>query len=136
MSIDHPVGLPAYITRDELADMLHIGASGDRCHEAAITLLCQHGTWLRRTDFRDSVQYWETASDDLRPTAATVAWGDLGWSIGASSSSEAQILHIAASLASHQRDVNLRDALTGLDATNRRRVLDAITHALGEGTAW
>ena len=136
MSIDHPVGLPAHITRDELADMLHIGAAGDRCTEAAIGLLCKHGTWLRRQDFRDSIQSWDTAPDNPYPPVATVSWGDLGWSIGPASSSEEQILHIAASLASNERDVNLRDALTGLDTANRRRVIDAVTHALGEDIAW
>lgn len=137
MSIfDTPIGLPEHITRDQLTEMLHLGAIGDRGAEAAIGLLTKHGTWLRRTDFHECINYWPTAPADPQPPVATVAWKDLTQAHDPSSPSERYILHIAASLASNEVEVNLRDALTGLDAANRRRVIDAIRDALGEEGAW
>jgi hypothetical protein len=115
---------------------LRAHADGIYPDEAAIELLINHGCFLTRRNFRDRFIHLDTI--DGTTTA------DLDWSAAAGasrhggslpcSSSERQILQIAASLA-HGTPVNLRDTLTGLDHRNLHLVVTAVLHAAGHPTS-
>jgi hypothetical protein len=101
--------------------------------EAGVELLISHGSFLRRSDFRDRFVHLGTSITD-GITLAEIDWptaitaldsGDLPCSGG-----EQQILRLAASLA-NGTPVNLRDTLTGLDHRNIELVITAILHASG-----
>jgi hypothetical protein len=89
--------------------------------EASIELLISHGSFLRRSDFRDRFVHLGTSITDGTTTMAEIDWptaisaldtGDLPCSGG-----EQRILRLAASLAAGI-PVDLRDTLTGLDNRN------------------
>jgi hypothetical protein len=124
-------GLDGY-DADELAGMLLAAAGGLYAAEAAVTLLAGHQTWLLRADFRRfiTVEYDEDGCG-----YAAIDWiaaiGGLKHGQLPCSGSEANILRIAASLASGLTAVNLGQAISGLDARNLTLVLKAIAHASG-----
>jgi hypothetical protein len=102
--------------------------------EAAVELLINHRTWLRRDDFRDRFIHPGASITDGLTELAEIDWpaaitaldyGDLP-----SSSSEQQILRLAASIADGL-PVDLRDALTGLDDRNINLVTTAVLHTSG-----
>lgn len=121
---------PVSTNSDRLADALRGHARGLLAIEAAVELLIGHRRWLARLDFIDD--YIATGPALANPTP--MAWVD--WSAAitalrtgtlACSSSEAQMLRIAASLADGI-PLDLRDALTGLDTDNLTLVAQAVLH--------
>lgn len=113
-------------------------ARGLHTAQAAAELLIAHGAWLRRDDFVDEFVH-NNLSHASSPLAVPTALAFVDWPAALtaldtgqlpSSSGEAQLLRIAASLA-EGFPVDLRDALTGLDATNISLVADAVMHAAG-----
>lgn len=122
---------------ERLAEMLRICVSGLYFQEAAVELLIRHEAWLWRHDFvRRFIEIVEPEPEhsDEDPTVAFVAWEDAIAALddGAlpCSTSEAQILRIAASIAAGT-PIMLRDCLGGLDLDNIRLVLTALAHANG-----
>lgn len=113
-------------------------ARGLHTDEAAVELLIAHRSWLRRDDFVDEFVH-NNLSHASSPLAVATALAFVDWAAALTaldtghlpcSSGEAQVLRIAASVA-EGLPVDLRDALTGLDATNIRLVADAVMHAAG-----
>ena len=105
------------------------------CAEAAADLLIEHRSWLLRADFVD--EFVEVI--DGTPGDAPMAFIDWVAALEAlesgrlaCSSSEAQVLRIAASIA-EGIPVDLRDATYGLDWANAQRVAGALVRAAGHG---
>jgi hypothetical protein len=103
--------------------------------EAGVELLINHGSFLRRSDFRGRFVHLGTSITDGITTMAEIDWptaitaldtGDLPCS-----GSEHRMLRLAASLADGI-PVDLRDTLTGLDDRNIELVVTAILHASGK----
>ncbi len=113
---------------------LRTDASGLRCAEAAVELLINQQTWLHRADFVDN--FIDTTSEQPTgyPETAFVYWAAalnaLDTGLLPCSSSESQLLRLAASLA-EGIPVDLRAALTGLDTLNTRLVTQAVSHTTG-----
>ena len=109
-------------------------ADGFHPAEAAVELLACNASWLHREDFRDGYVHVGTSISDGITTMAAIDWpaaiaaldnGNLPCSGGARS-----VLRLAASLADGI-PVDLRDALTGMDAANVDRAVQAMLHAAG-----
>ena len=105
------------------------------CAEAAVELLIAHRSWLAREDFVTGV------TESIESTASREAMAFVDWSAAVKalesgrlwcSSSEAQVLRLAASIAEGIA-VDLRDAVGGLDITNAVLVARALLHAAGHG---
>ncbi|MCO6010564.1 hypothetical protein NE236_36960 [Actinoallomurus purpureus] len=113
----------------DLAALLRVGARGYHPEEAAIKLLIDHGTWLRRQDFTRACVVFDDAQSaafiDWRLAIKALNAGDLPCS-----ASEANILRLATAL-NGGPGVSLRDALIGLDSRNIRLVAQAVLHANG-----
>ncbi len=112
---------------------LRAHARGLLAAEAAVELLIGHRVWLHRNDFVDG--YVDTAPCISNHTSnACVDWPAAITALDAGalvcSSGEARMLRIAASLA-QGIPVDLRDALTDLDADNLDLVIKAALH-IGE----
>lgn len=121
-SPDQPRPLPA---------ALRAHAAGLHGPEAAIELLIGHGAWLCHPDFVDN--YIATGPGLTNPAPmAWVTWPAAITALDAAtlpcSSSEAQMLRVAASLAVGL-PLDLGDAVTGLDTANLDLVVQAILHA-------
>jgi hypothetical protein len=123
----------AYWAHQHLACALTLGATGLTCVQAGVELLIDTEIWLHRADF---VSQFITLDANLASARAFIDWqaaitalqqGRLPCSGG-----ERRILLIAASL-SGGIPVDLRDALTGLDATNLALTAAAVRHATGSG---
>jgi hypothetical protein len=103
------------------------------CAEAAAEILISHRTWLYRGDFVDTFikAGWELASD---VPMAYVNWPAAMTALDTGnlpcSSSEAQILRIAGSIA-EGIPVDLRENLTSLDTHNTNLVTRAVIHTAG-----
>jgi hypothetical protein len=101
--------------------------------EAAVELLIGHRVWPSRGDFvavavefgRDGITGGAMASVDWQTAVEAVDAGELPCS-----SSEAWVLRIAASLATHV-PVVLGRAVSGLDERNSVAVAEAVLHATG-----
>jgi hypothetical protein len=97
--------------------------------------LIDHRRWLARKDFVGGFMKIadETAGD---PTLAFVDWSAALVALDSRhlgcSTSEDQVLRIAASIA-EGIPVDLREAVTGLDANNAMLVVLALLHAAGHG---
>jgi hypothetical protein len=113
--------------------VLQVWARGLSGLESAVGLLVRHRFWLGRSDFLAVAVETErdSASGDL------AAWVDFDAAIAAlksgrlpCSSSQAQLLQIAASLAI-DTPVALGAALCGLDERAARAVASAVLHAAG-----
>lgn len=121
------------MTRPADHTALRAHAEGIYPLEAATELIIRHAVWLRRSDFT-------AAFIDAGPgpdTATSLAWVDWRAAVNAlnggnlpCADSEAGILRLAASIAAGI-PVDLRDALTGLDARNAHLARDAVQHATG-----
>ena len=116
---------------DQLAAALRAHAKGDLGVEAAVELLIANRSWLVHPDFARHVVAVHTPAGV--PTAF-VHWAaaihDLGAHRLPCSSSEGQILRLAASLAAGI-PVDLGVALSGLDKENTRYVCSALARAAG-----
>ena len=101
--------------------------------EAAVGLLIGHRSWLLRRDF---VGAFTESFDSAGSAMAFVDWPAAVASLDSGclpcSSSEAQVLRLAASLA-EGIPVDLREAVCGLDATNATLAARALLHAAGHG---
>lgn len=120
------------MTTDDLTTALHACAAGLYPLEAGVALLVSSGAFLHRPDFAD--RFIEHGSNGGTAMAA-IGWdaaitalngGELPCSGG-----ERRLLLLSASLAAGT-PVDLRDAATGLDRRNIRRLLTAIRHASGK----
>lgn len=116
-----------------LACLLRAHTAGLLADTAAVGLLIAHRHWLARPDFTTRFVHPVTAGDG----DSIGAWIDWPAAITAlqrgqlpSSTSEADMLRIAASLAA-EAPVILRDVLGGLDRANIAAVRAAITTANG-----
>ena len=120
------------MTTDDLAAALRACAAGLCPLEAGVALLTGSGAFLHRGDFAGRfIQHGTsggTAMAGIDWDAAVTALnaGELPCSGG-----ERRILMLSASLAAGV-PVDLRDATTGLDDRNIRRLLTAIRHASGK----
>ncbi len=114
-----------------LAGPLRARARGIYPGEAGVELLIDHATFLRRADFTSRFISTTTSSDGTGlaavdwPAAITALDAGLACSGG-----EQRMLRLAASLAGGI-PVNLRDALTGIDARGIQLVIKAVRHASG-----
>jgi 8-oxo-dGTP diphosphatase len=118
-------------------------AAGLRAHarglypaEAAAELLIDHAVWLRRDDFTarfachaQSPNHTDMVIIDWPAVITALDTGDLPCSSG-----EGRMLRLTASLA-HGIPIDLRDALTGLDARNINLFRQAVLHANGRRPA-
>jgi hypothetical protein len=116
-----------------LSSALRAHARGLFCIEAAVELLIGHRSWLRRDDF--TATFIQTSPELTNGAVmAHVDWLAAITALDAGqlpcSGGEGRLLRIAASVADGI-PVDLRNALTGLDATNTALATRAITHAAG-----
>lgn len=140
----HPVGttslgavLVGPARPNDISAALRAGAKGLLCVEAAVELLIKQQSWLYRRDFTDhfvdhppSPDYSPPDDSDIAFVEWTAALDALDTGLLACSSGEGRLLRIAGSLADGI-PLNLRDAITGLDAINTRLVAGAVRHAAG-----
>jgi hypothetical protein len=120
----------AQLAGADLAEALRYHASGIDAQLAAVNLLIDHGVFLSRSAFRDEfVRFAPTYPGCAWLYTARVRWGAAVKALDqhriACSSSEADILRIAASLGGNV-PVRLFRVLGVLDDTNIARVIDAI----------
>jgi hypothetical protein len=114
-----------------------VWAKGLLCLEAAVELLIGHRSWLLREDFgqvaieigRDVLAGRALASVDLVAAVECLGAGALPCSSG-----ERQVLLVAASIAEGV-PVDLREALSALDARTITLVARAVFDAAGRGEA-
>jgi hypothetical protein len=123
---------PRLTTRiEDLPTALRRHAAGGFCAEAAVELLIEHRRWLGHEEF---VGQFVDSTTGLSGQMAWVEWEEAVGAVTAGhlvcSSSEAQVLAIAASIAAGV-PVDLGDALTGLDDHNVSLVVEAVAHASG-----
>ena len=120
-----------------LAAALRACADGFYPAEAAAELLIDHASWLCRNDFLDGFVDVGTSITGGTTLMAVIDWpaaitaldgGGLPCSGG-----ERRVLRIAASLVDGI-PVDLRDAFTGMDASNVDRAVRAMLHAAGRAT--
>ncbi|MGW9025470.1 hypothetical protein ACWGQ5_14805 [Streptomyces sp. NPDC055722] len=125
------------IDPDGLADTLQATADGSPALRAAIGLLIDHGLWVKRLAERPGLLLIDYSGP--APKAYGVDWPKVVKALEAkdlpASSGELRILAIAASLADTAARIPLGDAVTGLDATNLDRVLQAIAEGNGRPRA-
>jgi hypothetical protein len=110
-----------------LVEELHENAVGITAATAAIDLVAAHRVWLTRPDFTPFIQHGRCHSTGA--PMATIRWRAAITTLGQGrlpcSSSEADILHIGASLGAGV-PVRLRDVLGCLDHRNIAHVIRAI----------
>jgi hypothetical protein len=131
-------------TVSQLAGMLRTHAAGEPGWEASVELLIAHGHWLRVARLRPYIDaylgYGRRSSRQPDVPMAHFDWPMIGQALDeyrlSGSTSEMAILRIAGSLASFAIEVNLRDALSGLDRTNARLVAQAVAHSAGPRQDW
>ncbi|GAB2868520.1 hypothetical protein GCM10022221_81820 [Actinocorallia aurea] len=118
-----------------IGEMLRRPARGLLSAEASVEMLIGHRIWLSRADF--VARYIEVETDPAHVGDAPMAFVRWKAAVGAvragrlvCSASEAAMLRIAASIA-EGHSVDLRDALSGLDGTNLRLVLEALARLNG-----
>jgi hypothetical protein len=120
------------MTDDDLAAALHACAAGLYPLEAGVALLTASGAFLHRPDFAGKFIEHGTsggtamAAIDWDAAVVALSQGELPCSGG-----ERRIFLLSASLAGGI-PVDLRDAATGLDDRNIRRLVTAILHASGK----
>ena len=121
------------LNRVGLAEALQEHARGTYGTEAAAELLIGHRRWLERGDF---VSCFVGVLDDEpgSPPMAMLDWSGALEALQqvelACSSSEGQVLRLAASLAAGMA-VDLQDALCSLDLANAMLAATAVIHATG-----
>jgi hypothetical protein len=119
------------LTGADLVDALRYHSAGIDAQFAAVNLLIDHGVFLNRAEFRDEfVRVARTWTGCAWPYTARIRWGAAIKALNqqriACSSSEADILRIAASLGGSNVPVRLFRVLGALDNTNIGRVIDAV----------
>jgi hypothetical protein len=123
------------MTTDELTTALHACAAGLYPLEAGVALLTAEGTFLRRGDFASRFITTCTSISDSTTPMAAIGWDAAIAALQAGeipcSGGERRVLMLSASLAGGI-PVDLRDAATGLDDRNVRRLVTAILHASGK----
>jgi hypothetical protein len=114
-----------------LADALRAWAKGLLAYQAAIELLIGHRSWLVRDDFLGYVESCRGFHDEVMAAIDwRVVWAALEDGQLPCSSGERHVLRVAVSIAEGV-PVDLRDAVTGLDAVNSVRVAQAMLAAGG-----
>jgi hypothetical protein len=125
------------IDATELAATLQTVADGSPALHAAIGLLIDHGLWIKRLAKQPGLLLIDYSGPAPEPYG--IDWLKVVEALAAkdlpASSGELRILAIAASLADTAARIPLGDAVSGLDATNLDRVLNAITEANGRPKA-
>jgi hypothetical protein len=116
------------VTPEALAAALLAQAEGSYAAEAAVGLLIEHGSWPARADFHAFVDVGPSLGDD-RVLTASVDWKAAIAANLPASSSEAQMLAVAAELAGVDTGRSLQDLLCGLDRANTTLVIRAVLHA-------
>jgi len=116
------------VTPEGLVVALLARAEGSYAAEAAVGLLIEHGSWPARADFHASVDVGPSLGDD-RVLTASVDWKAAIAANLPASSSEAQMLAVAAELAGVDTGRTLQDLLCGLDRANTTLVIRAVLHA-------
>lgn len=116
------------MTPEVLAAALLAQAEGSYSAEAAVGLLVAHRSWLARADFLRFVDVAPSFCDD-RVLMASVDWEAALAADLAGSSSETQMLAVAAELAGVHCGRSLQDLLGGLDRANTTLVIRAVLHA-------
>jgi hypothetical protein len=127
-------GLPAHKTaQPPPAAALRACAAGIYPTEAGVDLLINHATFLHRQDFTCFVHTGTSLTDGTTPMA------DIDWPGAITALSEGRLpcsggegrmLRLAASIAAGI-PADMRDCLTGIDATNLDRVVQAVLHTSG-----
>jgi hypothetical protein len=120
------------LTTDQLAALLRASSEDTFGTQAAAQLLCGHRSLLDRADVVAACVDYD--HDGTQPVA-WIVWGAIPDFVHRAplSSSEANILRLIAELGGTDTGVPLHALLSGLDASNARLVLDAITHTLTLG---
>jgi hypothetical protein len=114
------------LSDDQLADALLAGASeADWSEQAAVELIVDQRSWLRRSEFRQAVEAEVWDDGEL---CAWIDWTALPVDTPASGG-ELRILALARSLGGVASERSLADLLTSLDDTNIARVLRAVSTA-------
>ncbi len=116
------------MTPEVLAAALLAQAEGSYSAEAAAGLLVAHRSWLARADFLRFVDVAPSFCDE-RVLMASVDWEAALAADLAASSSETQMLAVAAELAGVHCGRSLQDLLGGLDRANTTLVIRAVLHA-------
>jgi hypothetical protein len=119
---------PEVVNPKGLAAALAAQAEGSYAAEAAAGLLIEHRSWLARADFRAFVDVAFSLGDD-GVLMASVDWEAAIAANLPASSSEAQMLAVAAELAGVDTGRSLQDLLCGLDRANTTLVIRAVLHA-------
>jgi ADP-ribose pyrophosphatase YjhB (NUDIX family) len=116
----------------QLTTALRASSKGMYCEEAATELIINHRAWVRRDDF--TRRFIRTHAGPAGGITAVIDWDEAITALQAGvlpcSSSEAAILHLAASLAT-AAPVSLPHALIGLDRANLHLIINAVRHAGG-----
>lgn len=103
--------------------------------EAAVELLIGHRWWLVREDFRVHVEFCrDFHGESMAAIDWSAVWAALEDGHLPCSSGERQVLRVAASIAEGV-PIDLRDAVTGLDAVNAVLVARAVLAAGGHHEA-
>ena len=113
---------------DGVAAALAAQAEGFYSAEAAVGLLIEHRSWLARADFRSFVDVTPSLVDD-RVMMASVDWEAALTANLPASSSETQMLAVAAELAGVDTGRSLQDLICGLDRANTTLVVRAVLHS-------
>jgi hypothetical protein len=116
------------VTPEGLVAALLAQAGGSYAAEAAVGLLIEHGSWPARADFHAFVDVGPSLGDD-RVLMASVDWEAAIAANLPASSSETQMLAVAAELAGVDTGRTLQDLLCGLDRANTTLVIRAVLHA-------
>jgi len=114
------------LSDDQLADALLAGASeADWSEQAAVQLIVDQRSWLRRSEFRQAVE------TEVWDDGQLCAWVD--WTAPAvdtpASAGELRILALARSFGGVASERSLAELLTSLDDANIARVLRAVSTA-------
>ena len=128
---------PRPLSPDRLATMLRAWSADLPASEAAVDLLVAHQIWLTRADFRtrlvDAVDDGWGPRGQVMPLAA-IKWDDVETFLTTArtraSSSELNMLRLAASIAGTAAPISLMAMTASLDHTNAALVLDALAHRL------
>jgi hypothetical protein len=116
----------------QLTAALRAYSKGVYCEEAAAELITAHGAWLSRDDFTG--RFVRTQAGLAGGITAVIDWDEAIAALQVGklpcSSSEAAILHLAASLATAS-PVSLRHAIIGLDQVNLHLIINAVRQAGG-----
>jgi len=127
---------PTAMTVEQLAPLLRAWAAGLYPAEAGVELLIAHRTWLQRRDF--ILALVDTIDEGWGPGGTVIPMASIDWdrvqaflTATYGSTSEINILRIAASLAGATIPTSLLVMTASLDTTNAALVLDALAHRYG-----